>query len=104
MARRRLRRFAHGWMAGFAPRLANSATLVALREQGPQQVFRISPLLTKCVALWSLMAFFAADFPVRAATLYWDGVNNALWSLNTNWSTASNATTPTSSEPASPGV
>jgi hypothetical protein len=63
-------------------------------EKRPQEALRVCPLLTRGIALFSILAFFATDFPVRAATLYWDGVNNALWSLNTNWSTASNATTP----------
>jgi autotransporter-associated beta strand protein len=52
------------------------------------------PWMTRLVTFWSLLSFFMTDVPVRAATLYWDGVNNALWSLNTNWSTANNATTP----------
>jgi hypothetical protein len=65
--RRRLRSLEPGFLGQYFPGLANSAVVEAWQEHGPQQVFRISPLLTRFVALWSLLAFFATDFPVRAA-------------------------------------
>jgi autotransporter-associated beta strand protein len=53
---------------GLVPWLANSASLVALRTHGPQQVFRISPFLTRFVALWSLAALFVTGMPLLAVT------------------------------------
>ena len=80
-ARRRLRALEPSWMRQLFPDIANSAAVEAWQEHGPQQVFRISPWLTRVVALWSLLSFFATDYPVRAATLYWDGVANGTWDL-----------------------
>ncbi|MEI6873228.1 MAG: hypothetical protein WCL08_13190, partial [Verrucomicrobiota bacterium] len=60
----------------------------ALREQGPQQVFRLFPWLTRLVAAWSLLAFFATDLPMRAAITTWNGSANPsdlLWSNPANW-------------------
>lgn len=65
--------------------------LRALRAQGPQQMFRISPWLTRFVTLWSLLAFFATDLPVRAAAYIWAGTssnNFLLWTNPANWTTA----------------
>ena len=39
----------------------------AVRDYGPQEVFRLFPWLTRLVAAWSLLAFFATELPVRAA-------------------------------------
>ncbi|NBV34103.1 MAG: hypothetical protein EBR81_10045, partial [Proteobacteria bacterium] len=50
--RRRLRGLEPSWMGQLFPNIANSAVVEAWTEQGPQQVFRISPLLTRFVALW----------------------------------------------------
>jgi autotransporter-associated beta strand protein len=86
--RRRLRSLEPGLLGQYFPRLANSAVVEAWQEQGPQQVFRISPLLTRFVALWSVLAFFAADFPVRAATYVWNGSSDLLWTTPANWTTA----------------
>ena len=69
--RRRLRSLAPSWVARNFPKFANSAVLEALQEQGPQEVFRMSPLLTKLVTFWSLLAFFMTGLPVRAATQIW---------------------------------
>jgi hypothetical protein len=81
--RRRLRSLEPGFLRQYFPGLANSAVVEAWQEQGPQQVFRISPLLTRFVALWSVLAFFAADFPVRAATTSSVGIAGIrLYSLN----------------------
>ena len=91
--RRRLRSLEPGFLGQYFPALANSAVVEALQEHGPQQVFRISPLLTRFVALWSLLAFFATDFPVRAATYVWNGSSDLLWTTPANWTTASVPTT-----------
>jgi hypothetical protein len=86
--RRRLRSLEPGFLRQYFPGLANSAVVEAWQEHGPQQVFRISPLLTRFVALWSVLAFFAADFPVRAATYVWNGSSDLLWTTPANWTTA----------------
>ena len=58
----------------------------AVREYGPQQVFRLFPWLTRLVAAWSLLAFFATDLPVRAAVTAWTGGGaDLLWTTPTNW-------------------
>lgn len=57
----------------------------AVRDHGPQQVFRVSPWLTKLVTTWSLLAFFVTDLPVRAATQIWSGTSGGLWTLPSNW-------------------
>ena len=80
-------------MGQLFPNIANSAVVEAWTEQGPQQVFRISPWLTRFVALWSLLAFFATDFPVRAATYTWNGSSDLLWTTPANWTTAGAAAT-----------
>ncbi len=77
------------WSRQFFPRIAASAVVEAFHTQGPQQVFRLFPGLTRCIALWSLLAFFATDLPAQAAPLYWDGVNNNVWNLPGNWSASS---------------
>ncbi len=45
----------------------------------------MSPLLTKLVTFWSLLAFFMTDLPVRAATQVWSGTSGGLWTLPANW-------------------
>ena len=47
--RRRLRSLAPSWVSRNFPKFANSVVVEALQEQGPQQLFRMSPLLTKLV-------------------------------------------------------
>ena len=63
------------------------ALIMALREHGPQEVFRLLPLFTRCIALWSLLAFFLVDVPVFAAGFYWSGASapDLLWTTLGNW-------------------
>ena len=57
----------------------------AVQDYGPQQVFRLFPWLTRLVAAWSLLAFFATDLPVRAAVTAWNGSSDLLWTNPSNW-------------------
>ncbi|MCX8511847.1 MAG: hypothetical protein ORN83_08805, partial [Chthoniobacteraceae bacterium] len=58
----------------------------AVQDYGPQQVFRLFPWLTRLVAAWSLLAFFATDLPVRAAVTAWNGGgSDLLWTTPANW-------------------
>jgi autotransporter-associated beta strand protein len=60
----------------------------ALRTQGPQQVLRMSPLLTRAVTLWALFCLLGTELPLRAAALYWTGAVNGTWNPVTNWTTS----------------
>ena len=59
----------------------------ALEERRPQEVFRLLPLLTRCIALWSLVAFFFVDLPLFAAGFSWSGgaSPDLLWINPGNW-------------------
>ena len=78
-------RLTRSWAARLAVQIEQSPWVEAVRDHGPQQVFRVSPWLTKLVTAWSLLAFFVTDLPVRAATQIWSGSSGGLWTLPSNW-------------------
>ena len=70
--RRRLRSQEPTWLRHFFPGIAESPVLEAFQTQGPQEVFRLFPVLTRWIAFWSLLslAFTGLPLPVEAADVW----------------------------------